>query len=152
MFIQDSDLTIALQNTLQKQSLDSFWGPIVTAANQFAYNTIIDRLIMRGYTAAQIGMWDRGVEFQRSLGLFFALTHPAAISAETPYSKEFVSVFDRRDELSGNSNKKIPPCAVAIGGAFTEPMTKYGQVTFGTGEHEPSSIRHLLEGDAEHRL
>ena len=152
MFINDTDLTVAVQNTIQKNDLDSWWEPIITAANSMAYNTIIDRLVQRGFSLNQINAWDRGAEFQRALGIFYALNHPAALQNTVDYSRKNLDAFDRREELTGNSNKKIPPVMLVIAGVLQEPTTKYGQVTGGLGEFQPLSPKFMLFGDPEFRM
>lgn len=55
---------------------------IVGECNTEAYNEVRARLIARGYTAAQVDAWDRAAEFNRRVGVCFAL-RALAIFRET---------------------------------------------------------------------
>lgn len=131
MFIVDATLKTALQNTLQKSTLPAFWDEIVTSANSSAYWDIVGRLVARGFTKAQVDSWDRGAEFQRSIGLFWCLNHPAAIGSDNSYSRQNVEAFDRRLELSGDPAQGIQAVAVTSGGVLLQPEGTAGQPTVG---------------------
>lgn len=72
------------------------WQTIVQNSNTSAYQEILGRLITRGYTPAQINLWDRGAEFQTDLALFWSLTKGGALSN---YSDVFLKALDRRKDL-----------------------------------------------------
>ena len=133
MFLTDVQLNAAVASTLQKASvpLTGFWDEIITAANLSAYWEIVGQLSARGFTKAQIDAWDRGPEFQRALGVFWALNHQAAQAATDEYSRVNLKEFDRRMELSGNPSKGITAVVVTASGVFQRPETTVGQATTG---------------------
>lgn len=98
-FIADTDLLItiaaALKNKDGVQALADtpYWSQIATEANEQAYNEIATRLSARGFTAAQIAAWDRGEEWERKLGLYFALTE-AALTDD--YSDKYIAKLKER--------------------------------------------------------
>lgn len=133
MFIDDTALTTALRDTLQLDSaktLTAYWSTIITASNLAAYWEIVSALMERGYTKAVIDTWDRGAEFQRSLGLYWCLEHGAAMDSESVKNVD-VEKFDRRLELCGDAEKKIKPVAVTVAGVLKDPTTTYGQMVSG---------------------
>jgi len=97
MFISDSTLNSALQDVLQKsESLESFWSSIITASNLAAYQHIQEVMAARGFTPAQLVTWDRGAEFERSIGLWWCLTEGGA---SKDFSDTFIKSLDRRQEV-----------------------------------------------------
>jgi len=131
MFFTADDLQEAVSKLLQKGVLAEFWKPICDASNQSAYWEIVGRLSARGYSRTQIDAWDRGQEFQRSIGLFWALNHPAAIAPADEYGRDNLKYFDRRDELSGNASAGIEAVQVTIDGEFQSPENPQGQMIAG---------------------
>jgi hypothetical protein len=130
-FITDAALNTAVQNALAKtEPLAAFWATVITQANAMAYGDIAGALTERGFNQAQILAWDRGVEFQTALGIFWALDQAAMKDPET-YSKTAMKEYDRRDELRGNPAKNILPVAVLNGGVWQDPATTVGQAVTG---------------------
>lgn len=111
-WISDADLKSALADMLGKTSasLVGKWTDIVTAANVAAANDIAQRLLARGYSAAQIDAWDYRAVFNRDIGLFWALVKGGGLA---DYSDVGINKLDRRKELD--------TLAVLIGGAVALP-------------------------------
>lgn len=76
--------------------LQTFWDTVIARVNVSAYQEIVGQLIRRGYTKAVIDTWDRGAEFQRDLGLYFAFTSPQGAGA---FDTKTLAQWDRRKEL-----------------------------------------------------
>lgn len=98
-WLTDTDLLDALAQVLQRgdrANLASFWAGRVKAANAAAVQEIAGRLTARGYSAAQVQGWDRGAEYQRHIGLYFALLDGGVNVSLLP---EQVRLYDRRKEL-----------------------------------------------------
>lgn len=132
MFITDADLTGLLGALLGKPAPTfpgqaTWWASIITAANIRAYWTIVEAWMAKGWTKEVIDTWDRGAEFQRSLGLYFCLTDhaqgvPADVEAFIEMAKGLVT--DRREELVGLQ-------IFMANGLNIEPTTNKGQVVTG---------------------
>lgn len=138
MFITDTQLAAYLKSALQKPDADfttGYWPALVTQANLQAYNEILGRLAERGYSAAQIAAWDRGAEFQKALGAFFALTIVKANNPEQ-YSLQAIQLYDWRDQLTGNEQKNIKPVGVLNSGVWQDPDGPVGQPTTGAFESD----------------
>lgn len=95
-FISDATLRRAVASAIGDDDLASKWDELITAANQAAANEIYTALAAKTFTAAQIQQWDRRVEFNRSLGLFFVGIDGGFM---TTYSPTWVEFHDRRKEL-----------------------------------------------------
>ena len=99
-FLRDVDLLANLADRLKlggAAELPDYWAStIVPQANQSAYQEILGRLLRRGFTKAQIDLWDRGREFQQSLGVYFALVNGGAYQG---YDTLTIDRLDRRCEL-----------------------------------------------------
>jgi hypothetical protein len=97
MFINSATLTSAVQDVLQKsETLESFWTSIITAALSESYNDIVSVMTARGYSPGQLLSWDRGIEFQTDLGIFWALAKGRVTQEVTA---EKLKELDRRQEL-----------------------------------------------------
>lgn len=81
-------------------------------ANAFAGNEVVGRLLQRGFTLAQIDAWDRRVEFNTTVALWWLFTFGGV-----PYvgNDQRVKDFDRRKELSD------PLTALFIGNVLVNP-------------------------------
>lgn len=131
-FIQDADLQVALEDMLKVprgtfSSGDSAYvGDIIHDANVAAYQEIQSRLLKRGITQAQLDTWDRGSEFQTSIGLFWTLIRAADLSKAI--EPTVLKALDRRKELSD------PDLDLYSGGVPIAPPTTVpseGLVTYG---------------------
>ena|ERR1051326_3827970 len=128
-FITYQDLLDSLRSFLQRTTKDSgelepFWTSLATQANQAAFQDIISGLVGRGYSLDQIALWDRGVEFQTAIGLWWLLEYGLGMDSES-YNEVALKKeqLDRRWEL-----KTIN---FTILGVFQDPKTKYSMTTTG---------------------
>lgn len=98
MFLTDSDFRQSVADTLKMNvsALSAYWDRLAVEAHTTAYKDIRGALLARGFSAAQIDAWDRGQEFERDLGLYWALVRGAGLHQ---YQREFVDALDRREEL-----------------------------------------------------
>lgn len=84
-FITDTQLKTLVAAALKKPTADldavDYWPVIITECNAAAYNEIVSRLAARGFTTAQIAAWDRGAEFEKRIGLYWALVEGGCLDA-----------------------------------------------------------------------
>lgn len=97
-FLDDDVLKSAVAARLKQDSKDvpPWWDPIITDANVAAHNEICSALAGRGFTHDQIDSWDRGIEFQKAIGLYWVFNDGAITAA---YADTFIKPKDRREEL-----------------------------------------------------
>jgi hypothetical protein len=96
-FISDATLSNALADVLQKsEPLETFWASIVTQSNLAAYQSIRDVMAARGFSPGQLAGWDRGIEFNTDIGLWWALQKGGTAKE---FSDTFINSLDRRGEL-----------------------------------------------------
>lgn len=100
-FITDEDLFSLVAGVLKRGSNDvtsdaAYWRKLTETANEAAYNEIVTALAERGYTATQIAAWDRGAEFEKAIGTFWALDYGGCLGN---YDDRLVTKLDRRAEL-----------------------------------------------------
>ena len=128
-FIPDSDLLQRVANVLQvgdPANLPGFWQDLVSNANAAAYQDIYTRLIARGFTIAQVAGWDRAVEFQRDIGLYWALLRGGAVGQYPDAYKG----LDRRRELE-NVMVTINGVLQTAGGPPTPTEQPFTPIGFG---------------------
>lgn len=122
-FIDDATLKTKVQELL---SLDVFpsvdWAAIITDSNQSATNEIYSALLDRDYAFGDAQGWDRAIEFNTDLALYWALTKGGATG---DFEDKFINALDRRAELK--------TCAVTVGGILVRPgvLTSRGRVSSG---------------------
>lgn len=99
MFLTDDEFRDSLAVTLKVDvaKLGKHWDLLCQEAHKSAYLTVRGELLKRGYPTNQIDSWDRGAEFERSIGLFWALLRGSAFHN---YGTEYFEKFDRREELT----------------------------------------------------
>ena len=99
-FITNNQLLQAIADRLKLAStseLPAYWSSTIGPdANTAAYQEIVGQLLARGYSKSQVDAWDRGAEFQKSIGLFFALSNAGVYAG---YDPETIENLDRREEL-----------------------------------------------------
>ncbi len=88
-----------------------YWESLVNEANRAAYQEVLGNLLQRGFTKAQVDAWDRRVEFQRDMMLYWSLTKGGALEG---FSDLFIRALDRRKEL-----KEVQ---VFVSGAYVNPL------------------------------
>lgn len=137
-YITDAELKTALAPILRKASaaeINPLWGNIVPDANVAAYNEIIGRLTDRGFTVAQIDSWARNDEFNRDIGLFWALVKGAGLDG---YDDKWIERLDRREELD--------TVAVVIDDELVDPGDTSGSI--GQGNLDTSGDIYSLDPEA----
>lgn len=92
-----------------------YWETIVSRCNLAAYQEVLGSLLQRGFTRAQVDAWDRRVEFQRDLMVYWALTDGGALES---FSDLFVRAKDRRKDLL--------TVQVFAGGVYVNPLAGVG--------------------------
>lgn len=97
-FITREDFRQSLADTLKVSvpELGANWDRQCEEAMRSAYLDIRGALIQRGFTAAQISLWERGAEFQRDIGLYWALVRSGST---VPMDDRILERLDRRKEL-----------------------------------------------------
>lgn len=156
-FITDAVLLAALKDVTQRSQggegtgikfkgksgdLLPFWTSIVMRANIAAYQEIIARLAERGFdVTTQIQLWDRGIEFQTAIGVWWCLVHGAALATDSYQAQalgEQAKQLDRRWELK--------ECAVMVGMIWQDPKTIVGQASVGANDllcgYYPDKVPH----------
>lgn len=78
-FIPDGNLQALLEGVLhvpqgQLVAKVPTWEQVIHTANENAYARIRASFLERGFTAAQIDLWDDGEEYQEMIGVYLALT------------------------------------------------------------------------------
>lgn len=168
-WLADTDLQSAVHDVLAKATsavLAPHWASVITAANVFAFNAILESFYKRGFSPAVVappgysmapgspaasGGWDRGPEFQRDLGIWYALTQLATQQKPGSITKDAIDRFDRRVELWGDDSKKIPAVAITVNGVWVDPNVKYGQPTTGPIHEGPMHVPAPWPGERDHR-
>jgi hypothetical protein len=121
-FVTDQQLLEAVADRLKvaaKDLPDHYAATIVPQANAGAYQEILGRLLNRGFTKSQIDQFDRGAEFQLSIGLYLSVVNGGAYAGFDP---EVVRALDRRRELD--------TVLVFVSGVWVKPdLSGPGQVT-----------------------
>ena len=97
-YIDAPTLKDALGKILQKADLTKLAVRDTTLTNavQYAYNEIIDRMTKRGFSQAQIDQWDRRVEFNTQIGLWWCF---ACGGVPANGDDRWVKNFDLRKDL-----------------------------------------------------
>lgn len=130
-WLTDNALADAVASVLQRGSaadLEQFWvEERVPRANIRAGNLIVARLRARGFSVGTIDAWDDRESYNRSLGLYFALTDGGLPFGMLP---ESVKLYDTRSELD--------KLLVTVGGEPVSPgsPTDYGAFAVGHGRNE----------------
>ena len=98
MFLTDTDFRQALADTLKMDvaKLGAYWDRQCKQAHESAYLDVRGALLARGFSASQADSWARGAEFERDIGLFWALVRGAGVHN---YGSDFIDRLDRRAEL-----------------------------------------------------
>ena len=134
-FINDSQLKDELHSTLGKApgEMSSKWDNIVRRSNVSAYQDIVSRLVARGFSKAQVDLWDRGAEFNVDIGLYWCLVKGGGLEA---YDDKFINKLDRREELD--------TVLVTTSGVIVTPANGGD---FGTGSFDTSSDLFVMDED-----
>jgi len=98
-YVSDGQVLTMVADVLKVQPADlpAFWAAtIVPQANERAFATIQSELLRRGFTADQVDAWDRRVEVNRDLAIYYALRRGGAYAG---YDEATVQSFDVRADL-----------------------------------------------------
>lgn len=100
-YISDADilsyLAVVLLKNTNTAELPSGAATGVTIANSRAYQDILVVLQQRGFLKSQIDLWDRAIEFNRDLAVYWLLTDSLNTESE---GGDWVKQYDRRKELT----------------------------------------------------
>ncbi len=101
-------------------------GRVIEDAHVAAYQEIKGRLLARGFTAAQVDLWDRGAEFEKHLTIYWATINGGGTTA---MDDRFLKQYDRRNDLNS--------VLVSVLGVFITPGDTPG--TIGIGAEDTSN-------------
>lgn len=118
-FVKDN-LAHAIGNDLRQH-----WDSIIAQALLESYGEILSAFAERGFLQAQVDAWDRGIEFQKSLGAWFALRRMQILQGDA-YSDKALTILDRRIDLRGDKTKDWTAVALTINGVAQYPNGTYG--------------------------
>lgn len=119
-YITDADLKASLASAVHvdSSSLSPFWDDLVSKSNQAAYQDVVTGLMGRGFTFAQVNAWDRRVEFNEDIGIYWCLLR-GGLTAD--YGEGWKNL-DRRKELTS--------VFLTINGIMQNPGNQPGQPEF----------------------
>jgi hypothetical protein len=118
----------AMMAKASKEKLQDHWQPLLEKKLVQAYWSIANAFIQRGFTRAQVDLWDRGAEFQADIAVFLAMQ---ILGAVMPGDTGNLTALDRRPELMGDPQKGIEPVTLTIEGDPVDPEGTRGQITQG---------------------
>ena len=101
-YITDADLTDYLEAVHQLATggtLEAFATAIIAAANESAYRAVQSALIKRGFSQAQIDVWDRRVEFNRDIAVYQYFVRTGVWARMQSDGREDFEWLDREAEL-----------------------------------------------------
>lgn len=78
------------------QNLEAYWSRLIEKARQTAYSDLIDILIGRGYTIAQLDAWDSREVYNRQQALFWLYTET---SLGMGYDDKEINKLNRAEQL-----------------------------------------------------
>lgn len=116
-FLTDAELLANLADLLRDDpaELSASWSSVISAANAQAQADITAALGAMGYSPAQVQIWDRLRVYNRSIGLWYALTDGSIL---IDFDPDKIDRLDRRKELSRKSD---PPFQYTSGGVVYPP-------------------------------
>lgn len=114
-----SDVAAALK-LASVSDLPDWWDDVIERCHTAAYQEIVGAMLGRGFTKAQVDAWDRGVEFERTLALYFVFTSPQGAGN---FDIQAVKLWDRREDLQTT--------LIYASGSWTSPGESPGTVGIG---------------------
>ena len=137
--LSDNQLKQSLADILRVDvgDLPFAWESIVTAANSQAQADINAGLGALGFNAVQIAAWDRLAVYNRSIGLYHALTDGAIL---IDFDSEKLDRLDRRQDFDKDAKVPfqftaggivLPPAASFAGGPVGGRGVASGRITAG---------------------
>ncbi len=126
MFLADADISQALADMYRTTTgaLPSQLTNVVAQAHTAAYQDILSGLLARGFSLAQISLWDRGAEFERMLSLYWVLVN----SGENVNYGPLVKNYDRRQDLK--------TVLLSIAGVYQAPAAADTPGDIGSGDFD----------------
>lgn len=131
-WITDDELKAAVAGIIGMAAatdLPANWNEIVPKANRFAFNWVRAKLAGRGYSPAQMDLWDMGPDYNRSAGLCRAFKD-AALKGE-PVNLSIIQPYC--DEL-----KELDTVTITAGGEVLDPASESG-ANVGYGDFDTGS-------------
>ncbi len=124
-FLTDTQVKQAVADFLKVDVADlpTYWTGatrVIEDAHVAAYQEIQGRLLARGFTTAQVVLWDRGAEFEKHLTIYWSLINGGGTTA---MDDRFVKMYDRRNDLNS--------VLVSVSGVFITPGDTPGTIEIG---------------------
>lgn len=104
----------------------------MTDANQWAYNEILTRMAMRGFTAIDLANWQSAVQFNARIGLYYCLTDGGLGQS---LDEKAVDKFDDRERLWNDEAKNLHAPLSSVTGLLIQPSQ---QVVITQGQQDTS--------------
>lgn len=129
--LSNTNLRMAFASRLLKkadaQTIPAFWDSIIEDARGDAYNVVLERLQIRGYTIAQIDAWPRCEDFVKRLALCQIYNEGQGLHAfdDKITAKAYCTAEDQLDKVmvTGADNTLVSPApaGIASSGALDWP-------------------------------
>lgn len=122
MWMTDDDLGDRVARFLHREdhvdlySTDDLWQGIVHDANLRAFQFLQTLVLSKGFSEAQLEGWDRGLDFQRRLGTYYALKEGAILTDNFDYKNLEAMNCEKEADKAINT-------AILVGGVFEAPVT-----------------------------
>jgi hypothetical protein len=113
------------------ETLNEHWDSIIIRSMRRAYYDIIQAFSWRGYQSFHIIQWDRGLEFQIDLMLWYCLMNLAGLQPDRFNTNAISKLLDRRVELSGDFKSGIVSSPLLINGVIISPDNNLGEPNTG---------------------
>jgi hypothetical protein len=99
MLLEDLDIKNALAAALKKDPADlpAYFDEIVAAAHSSGWADVLEAMLRRGFTKAQVEAWPRAAEFERKQSLYHALLNTGGLES---FDLTGVRMYDQRKELA----------------------------------------------------
>ncbi len=128
MYVTDQQILTDLAGILKAADVTAlltkgpWWSSVVALRHATVYQDIIQALVARGYTQAQIDAWDAGPTYERVLTVYWCLVDNGVLS-------EAGAAFLEKAE---RYLKALDLVTLTTAGATTVPAGLSGQVSTGT--------------------
>lgn len=125
MLLTDANIktAVAAQLKTAPEDLPSYWDEIVAAAHTSGWQDVLEGLLRRGFTQAQVLAWDRCAEYERKMSTYHALVNGGALES---FDLTGVRLLDVRKDLER--------VQVYAGGVYVTPANgTAGPGTVGNG-------------------
>lgn len=138
-YITDAVLASAVaasQTLASAASLPAYFNAIIPTANLFAYNRIRNVLFDRGYTAAQLDLWDERTNWNEAVGVTVAFWKASKGDEDRgeAFRREYVQQME-----------DLVKTRIVIAGVITDPAGSMGRV--GHGDFATSTDLHSMDDE-----